>query len=41
MGVTEAMMQKISGEALKDHCHATNPKRATREEYHELMQVSR
>jgi alcohol dehydrogenase class IV len=41
MGVTEAMMQKVSGEALKDHCHATNPKRATREEYYELMQDSR
>ncbi len=41
MGVTEAMMEKVAGEALKDHCHATNPRLATREEYLELLHASR
>lgn len=40
MGVTEAMMDKIAGEALKDHTHATNPRRTTREEYLELLHES-
>lgn len=40
MGVTEAMMEQVSGEALKDHCHATNPRLATREEYLELLHES-
>jgi alcohol dehydrogenase class IV len=40
MGVTEAMMDKVSGEALKDHCHATNPRLATREDYLEIMRQS-
>jgi alcohol dehydrogenase class IV len=40
MGVTEAMMEKIAGEALKDHCHATNPRLATREEYLDLLHES-
>ncbi len=41
MGVTEAMMEKVAGEALKDHCHATNPRLATRAEYLELLHASR
>lgn len=41
MGVTEAMMEKVSGEALKDHCHATNPRLATREDYLEILHQSR
>jgi 4-hydroxybutyrate dehydrogenase len=41
MGVTEAMMEKVSGEALKDHCHATNPRLATRDEYLEILHQSR
>lgn len=40
MGVTDAMMEKVSGEALKDHCHATNPRLASREEYLMLMHES-
>lgn len=40
MGVTEAMMEKVSGEALKDHCHATNPRLANREDYLMLLQES-
>ncbi|GAK72973.1 putative iron-containing alcohol dehydrogenase [Agrobacterium rubi TR3 = NBRC 13261] len=40
MGVTEAMMDKVSGEALKDHCHATNPRLATKEDYLEIIRQS-
>lgn len=40
MGVTSDMMEKVAEEALNDHCHATNPKIATREEYLEIMQQS-
>jgi 4-hydroxybutyrate dehydrogenase len=41
MGVTDAMMEKIAGEALRDHCHATNPRLASRDEYLELLRDSR
>lgn len=41
MGVTETMMEHIAGEALKDHCHGTNPRIASREEYLELLHQSR
>ncbi|MDE3176685.1 MAG: iron-containing alcohol dehydrogenase [Pseudomonadota bacterium] len=41
MGVTDEIMQHIAGEALKDHCHATNPRIATREEYLSLLRESR
>lgn len=37
MGVTEEMMQSISHEALKDHCHGTNPRLATAEDYLSIM----
>ncbi|WP_136683921.1 iron-containing alcohol dehydrogenase [Falsirhodobacter xinxiangensis] len=33
MGVTDAMMEAVSHAALKDHCHATNPRIATQAEY--------
>lgn len=41
MGVTDAIMQDVAGEALKDHCHATNPRIATREDYLSLLRESR
>jgi 4-hydroxybutyrate dehydrogenase len=41
MGVTDAMMEQISREALKDHCHATNPRIATEAEYLEILRNSR
>ena len=41
MGVTDAMMDMIAGEALKDHCHATNPRTPSREEYREMLAQSR
>ncbi|NDW05975.1 iron-containing alcohol dehydrogenase [Jiella pacifica] len=37
MGVTEAMMEEVANAALKDHCHATNPRRASREDYLEIL----
>jgi alcohol dehydrogenase class IV len=40
MGVTEPMMEAISHAALLDHCHATNPRRATQEKYLEIMHAA-
>ena len=40
MGVTEAMLDPIAGEALRDHCHATNPRLASREDYRALLAES-
>ncbi|WP_283178863.1 iron-containing alcohol dehydrogenase [Gemmobacter sp. 24YEA27] len=40
MGVTEAMMEQVSHAALKDHCHATNPRVATQQEYLGLLRES-
>jgi 4-hydroxybutyrate dehydrogenase len=37
MGVTEAMMESVSHEALKDHCHATNPRIASAADYMYIM----
>lgn len=40
MGVTNAMMEQVSHAALKDHCHATNPRVATQAEYLEILHAS-
>jgi alcohol dehydrogenase class IV len=40
MGVTESMMEAISRAALLDHCHATNPRRATQAEYLEILHAA-
>ncbi|MFZ5963664.1 iron-containing alcohol dehydrogenase [Thalassococcus sp. BH17M4-6] len=40
MGVTDAMIEDVSHAALKDHCHATNPRTATREDYLEILRNS-
>lgn len=37
LGVTEEMMSHVAQEALKDHCHATNPRIATAEDYLGIM----
>jgi alcohol dehydrogenase class IV len=37
MGVTEDMLGRIAEEAMKDHCHATNPRTATSQDYLEIM----
>ena len=40
MGVTEAMFDDIIKGAMADHCHKTNPRVATPEEYRELLTQS-
>lgn len=40
MGVTSEMMEKVSQDALKDHCHATNPRHATQRDYLHILQRS-
>jgi 4-hydroxybutyrate dehydrogenase len=40
MGVNDAMMEQVSHAALKDHCHGTNPRIATQEEYLTLLRQS-
>jgi 4-hydroxybutyrate dehydrogenase len=37
MGVTPAMMEAVSHEAMKDHCHATNPRVPTQADYLAIM----
>jgi alcohol dehydrogenase class IV len=40
MGVTAAMMEEVSHAALKDHCHATNPRLASQADYLEILRAS-
>ncbi len=40
MGVTEEMMRHVAKEALGDHCHATNPRIATADEYLAILKDS-
>jgi alcohol dehydrogenase class IV len=40
MGVTEAMFDGIIQGALADHCHKTNPRVATPEEYRDILTQS-
>lgn len=40
MGVTETMMEQVSHAAMKDHCHGTNPRVATQEEYLGILHQS-
>lgn len=37
MGVTPSIMEEVSYAALGDHCHFTNPRLATQEEYLEIL----
>jgi len=37
MGVNESQFDQIIDGAMKDHCHATNPRVATPEEYREIL----
>ncbi|EXL06512.1 4-hydroxybutyrate dehydrogenase [Brucella anthropi] len=39
--VTDEMMAAVSGQALKDHCHLTNPRIPTEEQYLEMLRDSR
>lgn len=40
MGVTDAVMETVSVEAMRDHCHLTNPRIPTQAEYLALLQDS-
>jgi len=40
MGINEDLFDPIVKGALADHCHSTNPRRATSDEYHELLSQS-
>jgi alcohol dehydrogenase class IV len=40
MGVTETMMEEVSRAALKDHCHATNPRIPSEADYREILRNS-
>ena len=40
LGVTPADFDAIIDGAMADHCHKTNPRIATREQYRELLAAS-
>ena len=40
MGVTRAMFEPIIDGAMADHCHKTNPRLATREDYRAMLEAS-
>jgi alcohol dehydrogenase class IV len=40
LGVERAMFQKIIDGAMADHCHKTNPREATREDYEQMLAAS-
>jgi hypothetical protein len=40
MGVTSAVFERVIDGALADHCHKTNPREATRSDYHRMLQES-
>ncbi|HSQ70805.1 MAG TPA: iron-containing alcohol dehydrogenase, partial [Rubrivivax sp.] len=37
MGVTEALFDKVIDGAMADHCHKTNPRLATRDDYRQML----
>ena len=40
MGVTDEMMRQVAPEAMKDHCHATNPRTPTPDDYLAILRES-
>jgi alcohol dehydrogenase class IV len=40
MGVTASMFDAVIQGAMADHCHKTNPRIATPEEYREMLAAS-
>jgi len=40
MGVERSLFERIIDGALADHCHKTNPRIATRDEYREMLEAS-
>ena len=40
MGVTEDLFERVIDGAMADHCHKTNPRIATRDDYREMLATS-
>ena len=40
MGVTRDLFDRIIDGALADHCHKTNPRIASRDDYREILEAS-
>jgi alcohol dehydrogenase class IV len=40
MGVGEDLFEKVIDGAMADHCHKTNPRIATRDDYRRLLEES-
>jgi alcohol dehydrogenase class IV len=40
MGIGPETYEGVIDNALKDHCHATNPRVATREDYRQMLEAS-
>jgi len=40
MGVTEELFERVIDGAMADHCHKTNPRLATRDDYRAMLQAS-
>ena len=40
MGVSEALFERVIDGAMADHCHKTNPRIATRDDYREMLRAS-
>ena len=40
MGVERSLFERIIDGAMADHCHKTNPRIATRDEYREMLEAS-
>jgi 4-hydroxybutyrate dehydrogenase len=40
MGVSESLFERVIDGALADHCHKTNPRIATRDDYREMLAAS-
>ena len=40
MGVPESFVDEVIGKAMKDHCHGTNPRIATADEYRQMLAES-
>jgi alcohol dehydrogenase class IV len=38
MGVTEALFERVIDGAMADHCHKTNPRQATRDDYFRMLE---
>ena len=40
MGVTPALFERVIDGAMADHCHKTNPRLATRDDYQAMLEAS-